>query len=79
MTRRTPCAGRRRDVRAVGLLLAATLVAGCTSKEIYDAAAGWRRNECNKIGDTERRERCLKEEADRSYDAYRAGSGKGAE
>lgn len=78
MTRRTPCAGRRRDVRVAGLLLAATLVAGCTSKEIYDAAAGWRRNECYKIGDPDKRERCMKE-ADRPYDAYRAGSGKGAE
>ena len=77
MSRRLPCVGR--GARVAALLLAAWLGAGCTSKEIYDAAAGWRRNECNKIGDTERRERCIKEEADRSYEAYRAGSGKGAE
>ena len=57
------------------LLLALTLAAGCTSKEIYNVSQGWRQNECNKIGDTERRERCLKEEANRPFEAYSAASG----
>lgn len=47
---------------------------GCSAREVYDASAGWRRNECSKIGEQEKRERCLKEEAGRSYDDYRAGS-----
>ena len=61
--------------RLAVLLLAATLAGGCTSAEIYNASQGWRQNECNKIGDSERRERCLKEEANRPYDAYSAASG----
>ena len=60
--------------RLAALLLAATLAAGCTSKDTYNASQGWRQNECNKIGDTERRERCLKEEANRPYEAYSAAS-----
>lgn len=54
-------------------LAAALLVGACSSKEIYDASLGWRKNECYKIGDLDRRERCLKE-ADRPYDAYRAAT-----
>jgi hypothetical protein len=67
----------RRGARAVTVLLAVWLAVACSSKEIYDAAAGWRRNECYKIGDPDQRERCMKE-ADRPYDAYRAGTGKDA-
>ncbi len=55
-------------------VIAMALLAGCSSREIYDASSGWRRNECNKIGEQEKRERCLKEEAGRSYDDYRAGA-----
>ncbi len=57
------------------LLLALSLATGCTSKEIYDVSQGWRQNECSKIGDQDRRERCLKEEANRPYEAYSAASG----
>lgn len=60
--------------RTAGLLLAAALTAGCSAEQVYNAAAGWRRNECYKIADLEQRERCLKE-ADRPYDAYRAATG----
>ena len=60
--------------RPLALLLAASLAGGCTSKEIYNWSQGWRQNECNKIGDTERRERCLKEEANRPYETYDAAS-----
>ena len=62
----------RRPAALLSLLLAAGLTAGCTSKDIYNASQGWRQNECNKIGDWERRERCLKEEANRPYEAYSA-------
>jgi len=60
--------------RTASLLLVAGLAAGCGPEQIYNAAAGWRRNECYKIGDLEQRERCLKE-ADRPYDAYRGRTG----
>lgn len=56
------------------VVVALFVLVGCSAREVYDASAGWRRNECAKIGETEKRERCLKEEAGRSYDDYRAGS-----
>ena len=72
--------GARRVARALWRLacavsaLAVLALPGCSAREVYDASAGWRRNECNKIGEQEKRERCLKEEAGRSYDDYRAGA-----
>jgi hypothetical protein len=46
---------------AVVIALAATLMSGCTSQQLNDNAQGWREAECDKIFDTPRRERCLKE------------------
>ena len=66
---------RTAPLRVGAAVLAALLVSGCSSREIYDASLGWRENECYKIGDLEQRERCMKE-ADRPYEAYRAGQGK---
>lgn len=63
------CSGLQRECAA--LVAVALLVSGCSSEQVYNAAAGWRHNECNRIGDPQQRERCLKEEADRPYDAYR--------
>ena len=62
---------RRHSYLAAGALplLAALAGSGCSSEQIYNAAQGWRRNECYKIGDLDQRERCLKE-ANRPYDAY---------
>lgn len=77
-----PCATRgarraahtlRHHACAVAVLVVLALP-GCSARQVYDASAGWRRNECSKIGDQEKRERCLKEEAGRSYDDYRAGA-----
>jgi hypothetical protein len=68
-----PVPGGRRESRLPALLpmlMLAMLASGCSSEQVYNAAAGWRRNECYKIGDLEQRERCLKE-AERPYDAYR--------
>lgn len=48
----------------------AVLAAGCTSQQLYDNAQAWRENECMKILDTPRRERCLKE-ARMSSDEYK--------
>jgi len=75
--RRATDLARLSAVRPTGrfaFLLAACLLGGCTAEQIYNAAQGWRRDECYKIGDLARRERCLKEEADRPYDVYRAAS-----
>ena len=66
---------RAAPLRVGAAALAAVLASGCSSREIYDASLGWRKSECYKIGDLEQRERCMKE-ADRPYDAYRAGQGK---
>lgn len=58
----------------VSVLMAwALAVSGCSSEQVYNAAQGWRRNECYKIVDLEQRDRCLVE-AGRTYDAYRAGT-----
>lgn len=62
----------RRACRFAAIVM--LILSGCSAREIYDASQGWRRNECNKIGDQEKRERCLKEEAGRSYDDYRGGA-----
>lgn len=63
-------------LRVSALLLVAAMAVGCSSRDIYNASQGWRQNECNKIGDLDRRDRCLKEEANRPYDAYRAATGR---
>jgi len=58
-------------MRRLALLAAALAsLAACTSEQMYNNAAGWRENECMKILDTPRRERCMKE-ADQSFEEYR--------
>ena len=52
---------------AIALLLLAA--AGCSSQQLYNNAQGWRENECSKILDTQRYERCMKE-ARRSHEEY---------
>ena len=51
-------------------LVAAALAGACSTEQIYNSTQGWRRTECYKIGDLDRRDRCLAE-ANRPYDAYR--------
>ncbi|MFN9772800.1 MAG: hypothetical protein ACK54X_09270 [Burkholderiales bacterium] len=55
---------------ALAATLAALLLAGCTSREVYQASQGWRRSTCDGMVEPERRAACL-ERADRDYDAYR--------
>jgi uncharacterized membrane protein len=55
------------------LLALGCLAGGCSSEQVYNAAAGWRRNECYKMADLAQRDRCLAE-ADRPYGAYRAAT-----
>jgi hypothetical protein len=53
-------------------LLAAGLcgLVACTDQQLYNNAQGWREAECNKMLETPRRERCMKE-ARQSYEEYR--------
>ena len=46
---------------ALCLAMLATLLAACSSPALQKNAQGWREDECMKILDTPRRERCLKE------------------
>ena len=52
-----------------GPVLLAFLAIGCTGRQVYDSAAGWRQSECNKIVDDAARTKCL-ETANQDYDRY---------
>jgi hypothetical protein len=45
------------------------LLAACSGKQIYESAAGWRQNECQKILESAGRARCM-EAASKDYDSY---------
>ncbi|HVY04905.1 MAG TPA: hypothetical protein VHB46_02910 [Burkholderiales bacterium] len=47
----------------------AGLAAGCTSRQIYQSAAGWRQNECQKILESADRAQCM-DSANKDYDTY---------
>lgn len=53
-----------------GLVLAALLTSGCTGRQVYDSAAGWRQSECDKLLDDAARAKCM-ETANKDYDRYR--------
>jgi hypothetical protein len=59
-----------RAATALTLALLFALLGGCSPKQLYDSAAGWREAECNKLLDTPRRERCMKE-AQQPYEEYK--------
>lgn len=46
------------------------LAAGCTSKQIYTSAEGWRRHECTNVIDADERNRCF-EAAGTTYEEYK--------
>ena len=52
------------------VMLAALPITGCTGRQVYDSAAGWRQSECNKILDDAARAKCM-ETASKDYDRYR--------
>jgi hypothetical protein len=52
------------------LIALSALSLGCTRRQVYDSAAGWRQNECQKLIDQEERTTCM-ESAARDYEAYR--------
>lgn len=55
---------------AIAVIAAGILVCGCGSRQVYDAAAGWRQTECNKLLDDAARARCLAT-ANQDFDTYR--------
>jgi len=52
------------------LTLVTMVMTACTSRQMYDSAAGWRRTECNKLLEDAARARCM-ETAGKDYDTYR--------
>lgn len=46
------------------------LLAACSGQQMYDSAAGWRQQECDRITDAAERGRCL-ETANLEYERYR--------
>lgn len=58
-------------------LIASTLVAACSSDQVYNSGQAWRRSTCDQMADREQRDRCIKE-ADRSYDSFKKESDKAA-
>ena len=51
------------------IVLSIVVVAGCSGRQIYQSAAGWRQNECQKILEYGERARCM-QQADKDYDTY---------
>ncbi|MFM9916645.1 MAG: hypothetical protein ACKVOX_12610 [Rhizobacter sp.] len=58
-----------RLTRPVALLLISSAIQGCSSQQLYGVGQGWQRQECNKINDTQQRDRCMAG-ANTSYDDY---------
>lgn len=46
------------------------LLAACSGQQMYDSAAGWRQQECDRITDAAERGRCL-DTANLEYERYR--------
>lgn len=47
----------------------AAAATACSSRQRYDTGRSWQQNDCNKIADTQERQRCLND-APKSYDTY---------
>ena len=52
------------------ILVVSCLLAACSSRQLYDSAQGWQRNECNRLLDLQDRRRCMESTAT-SYDDYK--------
>ena len=62
---------RARSVLVISLVMA---LAGCSGRQIYQSATGWRMNECQKILEDAERARCLGS-ANKDYDTYKKEKG----
>lgn len=65
-----------RPIAAIAVLTC--VLAGCSSRQVYDSAAGWRQNECDRIVDAAERSRCL-DTANLEYERYQRERGKAGE
>lgn len=66
-------------IRLIAAITVLTCVlAGCSSRQVYDGAAGWRQNECDRIVDAAERSRCL-DTANLEYERYRRERDKAGE
>jgi len=66
-------------IRPIAAFAALTCaLAGCSSRQVYDSAAGWRQNECDRIVDATERSRCL-DTANLEYERYQRERDKAGE
>jgi len=65
-----------RPIAAIAVLTC--VLASCSSRQVYDSAAGWRQNECDRIVDAAERSRCL-DTANLEYERYQRERGKAGE
>jgi hypothetical protein len=56
---------------AVGIFAAASVLAGCTSQELWRTGQQWQKQECARLKDLEERKRCERSAAT-SYAQYQA-------
>lgn len=54
---------------SLAILVSALVLAACSGRQVYESAAGWRQNECQKILEGADRARCM-ETANKDYDTY---------
>ncbi len=62
----------------VGIIALTCALGGCSSRQVYDGAAGWRQNECDRIVDAAERSRCL-DTANLEYERYQRERDKAGE
>lgn len=58
-----------RSLVRVSLALISISIASCSSQQAYSTGQAVQRNECNKINDSQERQRCM-EKANMSHDVY---------
>lgn len=64
---------KERVLRCGCLLLGVLLLAGCSSRQLYEAGQGWRQNECGKLPDQRDYERCVR--SGTGYEEYQKQRG----
>ena len=59
---------------SINILVVFSLLAGCSSQQLYDTARGARQSACDKILDQAEHTRCI-ESANKSYEDYKREQG----
>jgi hypothetical protein len=74
-TARLGCAVRTLRQRRVGLagvaVIAAAVLGGCSTEQVYGAGQTWQRNQCEQLADANQRDRCIAG-TDMTYPQYEA-------